>query len=83
MVFETVRSIICEQLALDEDEVSLISEFYEDLNADSLDLVDISMAIYDKLGVWIPDEDLEKFNMVVDLVSYVDGGRTHTTEQDA
>ena len=58
MIFERLRTIICDQLAVDEDEIDLYSNVYEDLYADSLDMVDISMKIEDEFGVWIPDDVL-------------------------
>ena len=50
MIFERLRTIICEQLAVDEEEVALYSNMYDDLYADSLDMVDISMKIEDEFG---------------------------------
>ena len=72
MIFERLRTIICEQLAVDEEEVALYSNMYDDLYADSLDMVDISMKIEDEFGVWIPDDVLLTISTVGDFVDYID-----------
>ena len=72
MIFERLRTIICEQLAVDEEEVALYSNMYDDLYADSLDMVDISMKIEDEFGVWIPDDVLLTISTVGELVDYID-----------
>ncbi len=72
MIFERLRTIICDQLAVDEDEIDLYSNMYEDLYADSLDMVDISMKIEDEFGVWIPDDVLLTISTVGELVEYIE-----------
>ncbi len=72
MIFERLRTIICDQLAVDEDEIDLYSNMYEDLYADSLDMVDISMKIEDEFGVWIPDDVLLTISTVGELVDYIE-----------
>lgn len=72
MIFERLRTIICEQLAVDEEEVALYSNMYDDLYADSLDMVDISMKIEDEFGVWIPDDVLLTISTVGELVDYIE-----------
>lgn len=72
MIFERLRTIICDQLAVDEEEVALYSNMYDDLYADSLDMVDISMKIEDEFGVWIPDDVLLTISTVGDFVDYID-----------
>lgn len=72
MIFERLRTIICDQLAVDEDEIDLYSNVYEDLYADSLDMVDISMKIEDEFGVWIPDDVLLTLSTVGELVEYIE-----------
>ncbi len=57
---EKMKSIIAEQLNIDASEITLESSFKEDLNADSLDLFEMVMALEDNYGVEIPSEDLEK-----------------------
>ncbi|MBQ3924334.1 MAG: acyl carrier protein [Firmicutes bacterium] len=72
MVFDKVREIIVEQLGVDEDKVTLETHLMKDLEADSLDAVEIIMAIEEEYGIEIPDEEAEKFQTVADLVAYVD-----------
>lgn len=69
--FEQVKGIIVEQLGVSPDEVREEASFQEDLNADSLDLVELIMSMEDKFGVKIPDEDAEKILTVSDAVDYV------------
>lgn len=69
--FEQVKEIIVEQLGVGADDVKTEASFQEDLNADSLDLVELIMSMEDKFGVKIPDEDAEKILTVGDAVDYV------------
>ena len=68
---EKMKSIIAEQLNIDESEITLESNFKDDLNADSLDLFEMVMALEDNYGVEIPSEDLEKLLTVGDVVNYL------------
>lgn len=68
---EKMKSIIAEQLNIDASEVTLESSFKDDLNADSLDLFEMVMALEDNYGVEIPSEDLEKLLTVGDVVNYL------------
>ena len=72
MVFEKVRERIVEQLNVDESDVTMDTHLMKDLEADSLDAVEIIMAIEDEYGIEIPDEDAEKFQSVSDLVKFVE-----------
>ncbi|MBQ1489654.1 MAG: acyl carrier protein [Eubacterium sp.] len=72
MTFEKIRSIIVEQLSVDESMVTMDTNLMKDLEADSLDAVEIIMAIEEEFDIEIPDEEAEKFQLVGDLVSYVD-----------
>ena len=72
MTFEKVREIIVEQLSVDESMVTMDTNLIKDLEADSLDAVEIIMAIEEEFDLEIPDEEAEKFKMVGDLVKYVD-----------
>ena len=72
MVFEKVREIIVEQLGVDESDVTMDTHLMKDLEADSLDAVEIIMAIEDEYGIEIHDEDAEKFQSVSDLVKFVE-----------
>jgi len=68
---EKMKSIIAEQLNIDASEITLESSFRDDLNADSLDLFEMVMALEDNYGVEIPSEDLEKLLTVGDVVNYL------------
>ena len=68
---EKMKLIIAEQLNIDASEITLESNFKDDLNADSLDLFEMVMALEDNYGVEIPSEDLEKLLTVGDVVNYL------------
>ncbi|MDE6978687.1 MAG: acyl carrier protein [Helicobacter sp.] len=70
--FEEVKAIVVEQLNVEEAIVKPESKFTEDLNADSLDVVELVMAIEEKFGVEIPDNEAEKIKTVGDVVSYIE-----------
>ena len=70
-VEERVKSIIVEQLGVDEAEVKLDASFVEDLGADSLDTVELIMAFEEEFGIEIPDDEAEKIKTVRDAVTYV------------
>ena len=72
MTFDKIKDIIIEQLAVEESEVNMDTNLMKDLSADSLDAVEIIMAIEDTFGIEIPDEDAEKFQTVADIVGYVE-----------
>jgi acyl carrier protein len=69
---EKVKQIISEQLGVDESEVTPSASFVDDLGADSLDQVELVMALEEAFGVEIPDEDAEKIRTVQDAIDYVD-----------
>ena len=71
MIFEKVKDIIIEQLQVDESEVTMDTNLMKDLSADSLDAVEIIMAIEDEYGIEIPEEEAEKNNQERDQVKYV------------
>lgn len=75
MVFEKIRTILCEQLELSEDQVTMDSNIAEDLGADSLDVVDLIMSIEDEFGVEVPDEDIEGIKTVGDVVNYIENAK--------
>jgi acyl carrier protein len=70
-VEEKVKKIICDQLNVPEEEVVLDASFVDDLGADSLDQVELIMAIEEEFDISIPDEDAEKIRTVQDAVSYI------------
>ena len=71
-VEEKVKNIIVEQLGASEDQVKLEAKFIEDLNADSLDTVELVMAFEEEFDVTVPDEDAEKLTSVGEVVSYIE-----------
>lgn len=71
-VFAEIKEIIVDLLGTDEDKVSLESKFREDLEADSLDIVELIMAFEDKFGSEISDEDAQKISTVGDAVTYIE-----------
>lgn len=71
-VEEKVKHIIVEQLGVDQDEVKAESSFVEDLGADSLDVVELVMALEEEFGLEIGDEDAEKLTTVKKAVEYIE-----------
>jgi len=71
MEFEKLQEIIAEVLNVDADEITMETTFVDDLGADSLDAVELGMAIEEETGVAIADEDLPNMKTVKDLVDYV------------
>ncbi|WP_022669651.1 acyl carrier protein [Hippea alviniae] len=71
-VAEEVKKIIVEQLGVDEEEVKPEAKFIEDLGADSLDTVELVMAMEEKFGIDIPDSDASKIITVQDAIDYVE-----------
>ena len=72
MTLDKIKELIAEQLSVEEDAVKMETHLMKDLEADSLDAVEIIMAIEDEFGIEVPDEDAEKFQTVSDIVSYVE-----------
>jgi acyl carrier protein len=72
-VEDKVKQIIVEQLGVDETEVTPTASFIDDLGADSLDTVELVMALEEGFGMEIPDEDAEKITTVKDAISYIEG----------
>ena len=70
--FERLKKIIVEQLGVDEEEVTIQASFVEDLNADSLDLVELIMSLEEEFGMEISDEDAEKIQKVSDAVEFIE-----------
>ena len=72
-VEDKVKQIIVEQLGVDEGEVTPSASFVDDLGADSLDTVELVMALEEGFGMEIPDEDAEKITTVKDAINYIEG----------
>src|SRR6266480_5645960 len=70
--YERLKKIVVEQLGADEDEVKPEASFVDDLNADSLDLVELIMSLEEEFGTEISDEDAEKIRTVQDAADYID-----------
>jgi acyl carrier protein len=70
--YDRLKKIIVEQLGVDEEEVNPTASFVEDLNADSLDLVELIMSLEEEFGMEISDEDAEKIQKVSDAVEYIE-----------
>lgn len=68
---EKVKKIIIDQLGVDEAEVTSEAKFIDDLGADSLDTVELVMALEEEFGIEIPDEDAEKIATVRDAITYI------------
>jgi acyl carrier protein len=69
---DKVKQIIVEQLGVDESEVTPTASFIDDLGADSLDTVELVMALEEGFGIEIPDEDAEKITTVKDAINYIE-----------
>jgi acyl carrier protein len=71
-IFEKVKAIVVDQLGVDESEVTMDARFREDLEADSLDLVELIMAFEEEFGGEVPDEDAQKITTVKQAVDYLE-----------
>ncbi len=71
-LFEDIQAVIAEQLNVDSAQVTPEAEFVKDLGADSLDVVELIMALEEKFGIEIPDEQAEKIVNVGDVVKYIE-----------
>lgn len=71
MVFDKVKDIIVEQLGVDEEEIKMEASFIDDLGADSLDIVELIMALEEEFNLEIPDKEAEKIASVGDAVEYI------------
>ena len=71
MAFEKVKEIVVEQLGVEENEVIMEASFIDDLGADSLDIVELIMALEEEFDLEIPDKEAEKISTVGDAVEYI------------
>ena len=72
MVYEKVCQLISYQLGIDEDKISATSDIFEDLGADSLDVVDLMMSLVTEFGLTIEDDQVQDFHTVGDVVSFIE-----------
>lgn len=72
MIFEKVKAIVAEQLGAEEEDIKLETSMMKDLDADSLDAVEIIMELEDEFEIEIPDEDAEAFNSIGEIVEYIE-----------
>ena len=79
MVFDKLKEIIMDQLDVEEDEVTMDANIQEDLDADSLDMVDLVMSVEEEFDLKIEDEDVEKIKTVGDIVSFIEA---YTAEEE-
>jgi acyl carrier protein len=70
-IFDKVKEVIVDQLSVEEDDITEDASFVDDLGADSLDIVELVMALEEQFGVSIPDEQAEKIKTVGDAVSFI------------
>lgn len=75
MVFEKVKELIVEQLEVDASQITMDTDFMKDLEADSLDAVEIILGVEDEYGIEIPDEVAENFTNVGDIVRYIEANK--------
>ena len=71
MVFEKVREILCDQLDVEEDQVTMESNIADDLGADSLDIVEALMELEQTFSISVPDEEIVKFRTPKDILNYI------------
>ena len=70
-IFENVQNILVEQLGVEADAVTMDANFIDDLNADSLDIVELVMAMEQEFGISIPDEEAERIKTVGDAIDFI------------
>lgn len=70
--FDEVKAVVVEQLSIEAESVKMESKIIEDLGADSLDVVELIMALEEKFEIEIPDSDAEKLIKIEDVVNYID-----------
>ena len=71
MIFEKIKNLLAEQLDSDENDMTMDTDIAKDLGADSLDVVELLMAIEDEFDIEVPDEEIENIKTIGDLVEYI------------
>ena len=72
-MLDKIRTIVVDQLGVDEDQVTADASFVDDLGADSLDTVELIMAFEEEFDIEIPDEEAQKIKTVQDVIDYIQG----------
>ena len=72
MVFDKIRQIISDYYEIDPEEITMETSIADDLDADSLDMVDLTITIEDEFDIVIPDEDVEELRTIADVVDYIE-----------
>ena len=75
MTFDKIKTILAEQLDVDEETLNMETDIAKDLNADSLDVVEILMSLEDEFSVESPDEEIENIKTIGDLVEYIENNQ--------
>lgn len=73
-IFEKVKEVLLENLGCSEDDITMETDLVEDLEADSLDIVELSMALEDEFDIEVEDEDFEKLKTVKAIIEYIERG---------
>ena len=71
MIFEKIKTVIAEQTGIDESEIKMESTFTEDLNINSLDMVELVMELEEEYGIEIEEDDADKIKTIGDVVAYI------------
>ena len=74
-LFDEIKEVIVKELSVEADKVTPEAEFVKDLSADSLDVVELIMALEEKFGVEIPDEEANKIQKVGDVVAFIEANK--------
>ena len=72
MVFDRVKALMANQLNIQQDKITMDSNIINDLGADSLDVVEMLMAIEENFGITVPDEDIPSMRTVRDIMNYIE-----------
>ncbi len=72
-IFDRVKKVVCEELGVPESEVTETASFIDDLGADSLDVVELVMALEEEFSIDIPDDDVAALKTVGDVITYISG----------
>lgn len=75
MIFEKVKEILRENLGCSEEDITMESDLVKDLEADSLDIVELSMTLEDEFGIVVQDEDMEKLQKVSGIIEYIESSK--------